>query len=105
MTSHPCRIRTNVLVAPTREQSHPPNVNDRAWRIEDSVERSRCAVFPILHPLSSTRFIPERRLPLPPLDPRTDAELVDALNDGDTSAFDALYYRYRDWVVRLAVRF
>jgi RNA polymerase sigma-70 factor (ECF subfamily) len=44
-------------------------------------------------------------LPLPPSDPRTDAELVDALNDGDTSAFDALYYRYRDWVVRLAVRF
>jgi RNA polymerase sigma-70 factor (ECF subfamily) len=44
-------------------------------------------------------------LPPPRADPRTDAELVDALNDGDTSAFEALYYRYRDWVVRLAVRF
>jgi RNA polymerase sigma-70 factor (ECF subfamily) len=30
---------------------------------------------------------------------------VAALNAGDVSAFDALYYRYRDWVVRLAVRF
>lgn len=44
-------------------------------------------------------------MPPAPADPRTDAELVDALNDGDTSAFDALYFRYRDWVVRLAVRF
>src|SRR5205823_433479 len=38
-------------------------------------------------------------------DPRTDAALVDALNRGDASAFDALYYRHRDWVVRLARRF
>ena len=28
-----------------------------------------------------------------------------ALNEGDASAFDGLYYRYRDWVVRLAQRF
>ena len=28
-----------------------------------------------------------------------------ALNDGDASAFDGLYYRHRDWVVRLAHRF
>lgn len=28
-----------------------------------------------------------------------------ALNAGDESAFDALYYRYRDWVLRLAHRF
>ena len=28
-----------------------------------------------------------------------------ALNRGDGSAFDALYYRYRDWVARLAQRF
>ena len=28
-----------------------------------------------------------------------------ALNRGDASAFDAIYYRYRDWVVRLAQRF
>ena len=35
----------------------------------------------------------------------TDQQLVDALNGGDARAFDALYRRYRDWVVRLAVRF
>lgn len=34
-----------------------------------------------------------------------DQQLVDALNRGDARAFDALYHRYRDWVVRLAVRF
>ena len=37
-------------------------------------------------------------------DPRTDQSLVADLNDGDASAFDALYYRYRDWVYRLACR-
>ena len=36
---------------------------------------------------------------------RTDQDLVDALNAGDVRAFDAIYHRYRDWVVRLAVRF
>ena len=34
-----------------------------------------------------------------------DQQLVDALNRGDVRAFDAIYHRYRDWVVRLAVRF
>ena len=38
-------------------------------------------------------------------DPRTDQQLVAALNEGDATAFDGLYYRYRDWVVRLAWRF
>ena len=38
-------------------------------------------------------------------DPRTDEQLVDALNGGDAAAFEALYYRYRDWVARLAQRF
>jgi len=37
-------------------------------------------------------------------DPRSDELLVAAANDGDTLAFEALYYRYRDWVVRLAYR-
>ena len=37
-------------------------------------------------------------------DPRTDEELVEAANRGDVAAFEALYYRYRDWVVRLAQR-
>jgi RNA polymerase sigma-70 factor (ECF subfamily) len=40
-----------------------------------------------------------------PDDPRSDLQLVEALNGGDRSAFDGLYYRYRDWVVRLARRF
>jgi RNA polymerase sigma-70 factor (ECF subfamily) len=38
-------------------------------------------------------------------DKRSDAELARALNAGDASAFDAIYYRHRDWVVRLARRF
>jgi RNA polymerase sigma-70 factor (ECF subfamily) len=37
-------------------------------------------------------------------DNRTDEALIAALNGGDTSAFDAIYYRYRDWVMRLAYR-
>ena len=41
----------------------------------------------------------------PPPDPRSDAELVEALNGGDPSAFDALYFRHRDRVARLARRF
>lgn len=42
---------------------------------------------------------------MPPTDPRSDGELVDALNAGDASAFNALYYRHRDRVARLALRF
>jgi RNA polymerase sigma-70 factor (ECF subfamily) len=38
-------------------------------------------------------------------DARSDAQLVRALNAGDATAFDAIYYRHRDWVVRLARRF
>jgi RNA polymerase sigma-70 factor (ECF subfamily) len=38
-------------------------------------------------------------------DPRSDADLVRAINGGQSAAFDSLYYRYRDWVVRLARRF
>jgi RNA polymerase sigma-70 factor (ECF subfamily) len=36
---------------------------------------------------------------------RTDLQLVAALNDGDAAAFEALYFRHRDWVVNLAHRF
>jgi RNA polymerase sigma-70 factor, ECF subfamily len=39
------------------------------------------------------------------IDSRSDQELIRALNAGDASAFDALYYRHRDWCVRLAYRF
>jgi len=38
-------------------------------------------------------------------DPRSDQEIIAAINDGDTDAFEVLYYRYRDWVVGLAFRF
>jgi RNA polymerase sigma-70 factor (ECF subfamily) len=38
-------------------------------------------------------------------DPRSDHELIAAINAGDASAFDALYLRHRDWVVSLAYRF
>ena len=39
------------------------------------------------------------------LDPRSDHDLVRAANSGDQDAFEALYLRYRDYVVRLAYRF
>jgi RNA polymerase sigma-70 factor (ECF subfamily) len=39
------------------------------------------------------------------MEDRPDHSLVDALNAGDARAFDAIYFRYRDWVVRLATRF
>jgi len=42
---------------------------------------------------------------LPESDPRRDEALVEAANEGDVSAFEVIYYRYRDWVVRLAYRF
>lgn len=38
-------------------------------------------------------------------DPRSDQQLVEAANKGDDSAFEALYFRYRDWVKGLAWRF
>jgi len=36
-------------------------------------------------------------------DARTDHDLVYAARDGDTIAFDALFYRYRDGVFRLGL--
>lgn len=38
-------------------------------------------------------------------DSRSDKALVEAANRGDERAFEALYLRYRSWVVRLAYRF
>lgn len=38
-------------------------------------------------------------------DGRSDEALIAAVNHGDTAAFDALYYRYRDWVAHMAFRF
>ena len=39
------------------------------------------------------------------IDPRTDEQLIVAINHGDAAAFEVLYYRYRDWVTNLALRF
>jgi RNA polymerase sigma-70 factor, ECF subfamily len=36
---------------------------------------------------------------------RTDLQLIAAINGGDERAFEALYFRYRDWVTSLAYRF
>src|SRR5207253_4516862 len=36
---------------------------------------------------------------------RTDQDLIAAINRGDPEAFEELYFRYRDWVTRLAFRF
>src|ERR1044071_8526648 len=36
---------------------------------------------------------------------RSDRDLIAAINRGDVEAFEDLYRRYRDWVVRLALRF
>jgi len=38
-------------------------------------------------------------------DSRSDEALIAAVNHGDTAAFEALYYRYRDWVAHMAFRF
>eukprot|EP00752_Nemacystus_decipiens_P013707 g12160.t1 len=38
-------------------------------------------------------------------DPRSDLELVDAVNRGEAKAFEALYHRHRDYTLRLAMRF
>ncbi len=35
----------------------------------------------------------------------SDEELIASANNGDADAFETLYYRYRDWVYRLARRF
>jgi RNA polymerase sigma-70 factor, ECF subfamily len=38
-------------------------------------------------------------------DSPSDQDLVELINQGDADAFEALYRRYRDWVVNLAHRF
>lgn len=42
---------------------------------------------------------------VPPDDLRSDDALIAGCNAGDTDAFDSLYRRHRDWVLRLARRF
>ncbi len=36
---------------------------------------------------------------------KSDQELIDAINKGQSDAFEVLYYRYRDWIYSLAWRF
>ena len=36
---------------------------------------------------------------------KSDEELIESANKGEAEAFEALYYRYRDWVYHLACRF
>jgi RNA polymerase sigma-70 factor (ECF subfamily) len=38
-------------------------------------------------------------------DPRSDQQVVEAINAGDAEAFEVLYRRHRDWVAGLAYRF
>lgn len=38
-------------------------------------------------------------------DPRSDLDLIDAVNAGDAQAFEALYHRHRDYTLRLAMRY
>jgi len=38
------------------------------------------------------------------LEQLNDFELVEAINEGDEAAFETLYYRHRDWVLNLALR-
>ncbi len=38
-------------------------------------------------------------------DPRSDGELIDAINTGDDRAIEALYFRYRGWVHGVSTRF
>jgi RNA polymerase sigma-70 factor (ECF subfamily) len=35
----------------------------------------------------------------------SDQEMIELVNEGDPDAFEALYYRYRDWIYHLAWRF
>ncbi len=35
----------------------------------------------------------------------SDRQLIESINQGDSEAFEVLYYRYRDWIYNLAWRF
>jgi RNA polymerase sigma-70 factor, ECF subfamily len=49
--------------------------------------------------------LPESRVESQPQhDLRTDQQLIAAINAGDATAFEVLYFRHRDWVVNLACR-
>lgn len=52
--------------------------------------------------MSSTSI---RLIVMPQSNSLTDHELVDAINAGDSDAFEVLYHRHKDWVLSLAYRF
>lgn len=54
--------------------------------------------------MAQTFELDYRVAPQPNVDPRNDLELVTAINSGDHAAFEALYFRYRDWVAKLSWR-
>ena len=54
--------------------------------------------------MAQTLELDYRVAPQSNLDPRTDQELVAQINSGDHEAFEALYFRYRDWVAALSYR-
>jgi RNA polymerase sigma-70 factor, ECF subfamily len=49
--------------------------------------------------------VDDRTDPNNTLETRTDLQLIAAINGGDERAFEALYFRHRDWVTSLAYRF
>ena len=50
--------------------------------------------------------MPERPVELQDqFDARSDPQLIAAVNAGDPAAFEVLYFRHRDWVAQLALRF
>jgi len=55
--------------------------------------------------MAESCFVDAQTQPNIPLDTRTDLQLIAGINGGDDRAFEALYLRYRDWVVALAYRF
>ena len=52
----------------------------------------------VAQPEGNERLSPEKSS-------RTDQDLIAAINRGDAEAFEELYFRYRDWVARLAFRY
>lgn len=77
-----------------------PAVRKIAWE-----RTAPLAVLALPEPCVPVSLSASLMTPVPEPDSRTDQALVDGINAGDESAFEALYQRYRDWVVRLAYRF
>jgi len=55
--------------------------------------------------MAQSSFVDDRAQAEDKLDARSDLELIASINSGDAVAFEALYFRYREWVLALAYRF